>query len=269
MSRKKRNVTVGGPAPWLNTFADLMNLLLCFFVMLFAFSDINVDKFEKLSKSMANSIGISTANTAINEVINPGMSQIEGLDQYYSEIISGSNSDQGGQVDIHTALTKINKEMAAETSKMYDEVSNLADQYQVSDDVDLSIAPDKKYVQLTMEGAILYDSGKAELRKESLPIIANIGKILGKFKGYSIEITGYTDNVPVSDSSQYKDNNWLSSARALNAAEYLINECGINPAKLKYSGRGEYEPVSSNATEKGRALNRRIEIKIYNKYSSE
>ncbi len=270
MSRRRRSSQTGGQASWLNTFADLMNLLLCFFVMLFAFSDINVDKFEKLSKSMANSIGISKDKTAMNEVINPGMSQIDGLDKYYSDLEDGSkDTNTNGEVDINKALAEIDKKMTAATSKMYDEVSNLADQYHLSDDLKLDIAPDHKYVQMTLEGTILYDSGKAEIKKESLPILANIGEILKKFKGYNIEITGHTDNVPTSDSSKFKNNNWLSSARALNAAEYLINECGINSAKLKYSGRGEYDPISSNDTEKGRAMNRRIEFKIYNQYSSE
>ena len=68
-------------------------------------------------------------------------------------------------------------------------------------------------------------------------------------------------------SSAYRDNNWLSSARALNAAEYLIDNSGLDPTNLKYSGRGEYEPIASNSTEEGRAKNRRIEIKIYNAYS--
>ncbi len=60
----------------------------------------------------------------------------------------------------------------------------------------------------------------------------------------------------------------LSSFRALSVAEYLINNKGINPAKLKYSGRGEYVPVADNSTPEGRALNRRVEIKIYNELSS-
>lgn len=290
MARRKHITSSGGSAPWLNTFADLMNLLLCFFVMLFAFSDINIEKFNKVSMSMANSFGITNdkSGTTATGLIDSGMSQITGLDQYYSEF-GAANNDSGatgnaevdnanttiqnadgtGQIQIDEALAQINKEMAVETAKMYDEVSDLAIQYNLSDYVELSADPGNKYVLLTLKGSVLYDSGEAEVKKRSLMILSNIGNILKKFEGYGIEIIGYTDNVPITDSTTYKNNNWLSSARALNAAEYLIDECGIDASILKYSGRGEYEPISSNATEDGRAKNRRIEFKIYNQYSSE
>jgi chemotaxis protein MotB len=68
-------------------------------------------------------------------------------------------------------------------------------------------------------------------------------------------------------SPTFKDNNWLSSARALNAAEFLIENNNLDPRNLKYSGRGEYEPIADNTTSEGRAKNRRIEIRIFNEYS--
>lgn len=277
MARKKQMTSHSGSAPWLNTFADLMNLLLCFFVMLFAFSDVNPEKFEQMSVSMSKSIGITNkSTTGINTKaqISTGMSQITGLEDYYSDLTEEeekaavSEASDAGDEELNTALETINKKMAKVTAGMYDKVSDLTEQYELKNYVDLTIDPEHRYVELTLKGSILYDSGQAELKKASLPILANIGRILKKFDGCSIEITGYTDNVPVTNSNEFKDNNWLSSARALNAAEYLINECNIDPSVLKYSGRGEYEPIASNATEKGRAKNRRIEIKIYNKYSS-
>jgi chemotaxis protein MotB len=123
-----------------------------------------------------------------------------------------------------------------------------------------------QYVMLTLKGSILYESGEADIKEIAEPILSKVGEILKKFDKYGVEITGHTDNVPMT-SSTFKDNNWLSSARALNAAEFLIQNSDINPDRLKYSGRGEYEPVSSNATSEGRANNRRIEIKIHNEYS--
>lgn len=296
MARKKLKTSSPGSAPWLNTFADLMNLLLCFFVMLFAFSDINVEKFEKVSISMANSFGITKnlSGTDTQELIGSGMSQMNGLSEYYSKInnadsntqttaggesdtsASGNSSEASdqtqkdtGEVELDKAIAKLDEEMTAATTTMYNMVSDLAEQYDLTDSVELSMDPNHKYVELTLKGSVLYDSGKADIKKDSLQILNSIGKIIKKFDGYSIEITGHTDNVPMTVDSQYKDNNWLSSARALNAAQYLIEECGIDPATLKYSGRGEYEPISSNATEEGRAKNRRIEIKIYNELSSE
>lgn len=313
MARKRLETGGGGSAPWLNTFADLMNLLLCFFVMLFAFSDVNKEKYEKVTISMANSFGVLQGGGSAfdnSELISSGITQLSELDQYITKMGQSSNetgADQTGQSDtsdpaetkegnegsqdtkeeeeykgssvsgdskgnekigLLEAEAKINEEMASANAGMYDKVSDLTDKYNLGDSVELSMDRNNKYVLLTMNGAILYDSGEAELKKEALPILFNISKILKNFDGYHIEIVGYTDNVPM-ENSEFKDNNWLSSARALNAAEYLIDECGIDPEKLKYSGRGPYDPICSNATPEGRAKNRRIEIKIYNEYSSE
>ncbi len=284
MARKKpKSSPAMRQAPWLYTFADLMNLLLCFFIMIVAFSDINVNKFEQLSISIANSIGAKKNSTASDGMIDSGMSQIGGLEQYYSLLDQEATDedtssdqeedpDQSGTAtekeELDEAIAKLEQKMEEETTVMYDEVSELADRYNLTDYVELSMDDQYKYVELTLKGSVLYASGDAKIKRAALPILNSIGNIINEFKGYGVEITGHTDNVPMSENSQYKDNNWLSSARALNAAQYLIEECGVDPAMLKYSGRGEYDPIASNATEEGRAKNRRIEIKIYNEYST-
>jgi chemotaxis protein MotB len=346
LARKRQEAPSGGNAPWMNTFADLMNLLLCFFVMLFAMSDVNEAKFEQISISMANSYGIfEGGGSAIGtgQLISSGVAQLNELDKYFQtmgreshqskiknegefdptnpenteEGIKGNQSDQGAEgakdsqpnhgnqgtdqdnqgssgingdqnkpdaqgnngaaddqdkkkdekdIGLDEALKKLQAEMAAITAGMYDEVSDLTEKYKLDDYVELNIDPEYQYVQLTLKGNVLYDSGSAEIKKVAEPILAKIGDILLNFEGYTVEIIGHTDNVPINN-SQYVNNNWLSSARALNAATFLIEECDINPKILKYSGRGEYEPISSNKTAEGRAKNRRIEIRIYNEYS--
>lgn len=314
LARKKRASGGGNNAPWLNTFADLMNLLLCFFVLLFAMSDVDAAKFDSISTSMANSIGIfegGGSSVGTGNLISSGMTQMNELGDYYtnmgkaskqtgkdidadedssdneetnkanegSQNQSGAQADQtnqgnggtqdkvgSGDAELAEAISTIEEKKAEVSSSMYDDVSELTEKYNLGDYVELSIDPAYQYVQLTLKGSILFDSGDAELKRNSLPTLTSIGEILNKFKGYTVEITGHTDNVPMSG-SEYKDNNWLSSARALNAADYLIKQCGLDPAFIKYSGRGEYEPIASNSTAEGRAKNRRIEIKIYNEYS--
>lgn len=305
MARKKRDSGGGPGTPWLNTFADLMNLLLCFFVLLFALSTVDADKFEKISISMANSIGIlQGGEEAIGregQLINAGMSQLSEISEYFTTMGTNSrmqeqenienegvydpedaidagddistntptegNETSKGEIGLEEAIEKIEKEMAETTAQMFDEISDLTDKSNLGEYVELDMDSNYQYVQLTLKGSVLFDSGKADIKKEAMPILKKLGDIIKNFEGHTVEITGHTDNVPMT-SSAYKDNNWLSSARALNAAEYLIKECKISPEKLKYSGRGEYEPISSNATPDGRAKNRRIEIKIYNKLSS-
>lgn len=293
MARKKREASAGAQAPWLNTFADLMNLLLCFFVLLFAMSDVSSAKFEQISISMSNSFGVFDAGgSSIGQgnLINSGMSQLNNLDQYFNTMGEKSqktkvdnegtydpttkentedvpnDSQSMDSQDISEAMEKLQQKMAEVSETMYNKVSDLTQQYNLGDYVELTIDPEFQFVQLTLKGSVLYDSGEAVIKEEAKPILSKIGELLAKFNGYTVEVIGHTDNVPM-NSSTYKDNNWLSSARALNAAEYLIQEKMLDPAMIKYSGRGEYEPITSNATAEGRSKNRRIEIKIYNEYS--
>ncbi len=282
LARKKR-VQEGGQnnAPWMNTFADLMNLLLCFFVFLFGMSTIDAEKFEKIARSLSESIGVfSDGGTAIGtgDLVSSGITQMNELGESYTDLNESSRktgedkeiqddaSDIGDDAKLSEALERVQEERVEVTTKMYEDVSELVSKYNLGEFVELSVDKKYQYVEFTLKGSILYDSGDAELRSHAKPILSRIGTILKEYEGYTVEITGHTDNVPMT-SSAYRDNNWLSSARALNAAEYLIDNSGLDPTNLKYSGRGEYEPIASNSTEEGRAKNRRIEIKIYNAYS--
>ena len=124
-----------------------------------------------------------------------------------------------------------------------------------------------QYVQLTLKGALLYDSGSAEVREDALPVLDKVGVMLERYAGGIIEIEGHTDNVPM-HSNRYADNSELSCARALSVFNYFMDTTNLDPAKVKYAGRGEYVPVADNSTEEGRARNRRVEIRIYNDLST-
>ena len=125
-----------------------------------------------------------------------------------------------------------------------------------------------EYVLLNMNGALLFDSGKSELRSEAYPLIDKLGKIISNYDQHIIEVEGHTDNVPI-HSAKYADNNVLSMFRALTVADYLREITTIEPGHIKSSGRGEYVPIADNTTPEGRARNRRVEIKIYNSYNSD
>lgn len=278
--KKKEAAPSGGNAPWLNTFADLMNLLLCFFVMLFAMSEVDAEKFQNIAISMSNSIGIFDGGGRTfgeGPLISSGMSQLNNLDQYTTDVGKQADSDKDVNKDydssgkdneagIDDAMDVIKEKMEEVSGNMYSTLEALADDYNLGDYVELSVDPEFRYIQLSMKGSILFESGKADIIAEARPILSKIGDILNQFGGYTIEIIGHTDNVPMT-SPTFKDNNWLSSARALNAAEFLIKNNRLDPKNVKYSGRGEYEPIADNSTPEGRAKNRRIEIRIFNEYS--
>ena len=274
--RREEDPPIGSPL-WMTTFSDLMNLLLCFFVLLFSISTVDKAKFEAIVASFNASYNINIfdgGGSAIGqgELINSGITQLDHLNHFYEDRddTDGPSDEDGNNVsetDPSDALSQIQEQKEHLSKEMYDELSQLNETYDISDEIELGIDEDFNYVQISISGSVLFDSGSAEIKREAIPILSKIGDILKVYDEHQIEIEGHTDNMPIVNSSSYLNNNWLSSARALNAAEYLIHEKGLDPKTLKYSGRGEYEPIASNSTEEGRSKNRRIEIKIYNELS--
>ena len=265
MARRKEDPPKGSPA-WMNTFADLMNLLLCFFVMLFSMSSVNEEKFEKVIASFQSTFSIlpgGGASIGEGELISSGISQLENFDSYYNQQLS-SQSD--GQTEEEKNITEAYKQQElAESEDMAQQLENAISQYGIQDDVEVDF--NAEYVTLNMNGALLFDSASAELRDEAYPLVNKLGKILVTYDNNIIEVEGHTDNVPI-HSSKYEDNNVLSMYRALAVANYLRDTTTLDPAYIKSSGRGEYVPIADNATPEGRARNRRVEIKIYNSYNS-
>ena len=265
MARRKEDPPKGSPA-WMNTFADLMNLLLCFFVMLFSMSSVNEEKFEKVIASFQSTFSIlpgGGASIGEGELISSGISQLENFDSYYNQQLS-SQSD--GQTEEEKDITEAYEQQELEESEdMAQQLENALSQYGIQDDVEVDF--NAEYVTLNMNGALLFDSASAELRDEAYPLVNKLGKILVTYDNNIIEVEGHTDNVPI-HSSKYEDNNVLSMYRALAVANYLRYTTTLDPAYIKSSGRGEYVPIADNATPEGRARNRRVEIKIYNSYNA-
>lgn len=260
--RRQEDPPVGSPA-WMATFSDLMNLLLCFFVLLFSMSTVDAEQFELVAASLSNSFSILPAGgQAIGEgtLIANGISQLNNLAEYVENM--GVSMDEQEEKDAEEEVEEIKLE---QSEKIAEEVEQYITEHNVQQYVDVDF--NSQYVLLTLNGALLFDSGSASMRDDAMPLIGTIGDMLKNYSNHIIEVEGHTDNVPIHN-AKFKSNNELSSFRALAVAEYLISDKGINPAKLKYSGRGEYVPVADNETSEGRALNRRVEVKIYNELSS-
>lgn len=274
MAKRKKDEGGGGGAPgWMATFSDLMNLLLCFFVLLFSMSSVDAAKFEAVVASLQSSFSILPAGgSSIGDanMISSGISQLENLDIYVNPQATssdGEDTNDGDTADeeLQGAQEIIEEAELAESEQMAEEIEKLAQEYGIQDQVDVSF--NGEYVQLTLNGAILFDSGKSEIKQEALPLIDKIGAILNGYQNNDIEIEGHTDNVPI-HSSKYESNDVLSMYRALSVADYIRQITGIPSGHIKSSGRGEYVPIGDNATPEGRARNRRVEIKLYNSYHS-
>ena len=320
MAKKPDDPPKGAPA-WQSTFSDLMNLLLCFFVLLFAMSTIDEHKMELIIASMNSKFNVLQGGSSTigdGDAIGAGLTQ---LAQYNTLYMPDANSMGKGKSDTegfiedttkdnaktdntektpgdanapdedstqtgdvgeegstgdgeNTSYTQSEEDVAeafelqelSESEKIAEKVTKELAYYGIQDQVEVDF--NAQYVLLTLNGAILFDSGKKEIREDAMPLVERIAYILENFQANIIEVEGHTDNVPI-HSSQYEDNNVLSMYRALSVADYLRETTTINDAYIKSSGRGDYVPIADNGSSEGRALNRRVVIKIFNSYNSD
>ncbi|QFJ55486.1 OmpA/MotB family protein [Pseudobutyrivibrio xylanivorans] len=301
--QKQEEAPAGSPA-WMATFSDLMNLLLCFFVLLFSMSSTDTAKFEEVIASIQSSFSIfSSGGTSIGEghMISSGISQLEMFDDYFNSVHDGDdesydkegdsetqNTSEGnisesesqgqgenvgdntatgaGDVSVEEAKEALEEAGASESEQIAEQIEEQLKLHGLIDQVEIEY--NANYVMLTINGALLFNSGKAVLTEEALGIVDNLAKILSEYDQNIIEIEGHTDNVPMS-SGTYENNDVLSMYRALYVADRIRSQTNINPAHIKSAGRGEYVPLADNSTAEGRARNRRVEIKIYNSLTSD
>ena len=127
---------------------------------------------------------------------------------------------------------------------------------------EIKVTQIKNRLSVNLVEKVLFDSGRADVKKQGKEILKRVGKILGDVKGKDIRIEGYTDNIPIGESLRDRfPTNWeLSTQRATNVLRFLQDEASVDGKRLSAVGYGPYRPVSSNATVQGRAENRRIEI---------
>ncbi len=249
---------------WKDTFSDLMNLLLCFFVLLFAMSSVDQTKYAELVASMSNNFSIFNGGAqAIGEgkLISSGATQLNNLDEYYSDMGKAAESDtEEDPLAQYEKQQEKEKEQKAEN--LYSEVVGKTETSRLEDSLDVTMDDNYNYVMISLSGGVLFESGSAEIQPGAKHILSGVAGILRSYQNRRIKIEGHTDNVPISN-SEYSSNLWLSTARATKVLEYMVEQKQLSDKYLEASGRGDVDPVASNNTASGRAKNRRVEIKIY------
>ena len=222
-------VEEGAPL-WVVTFGDLMSLLMCFFVLLLSFSEMDRNKYRIVSGSMKNAFGIQYKKPVFDSPKGQKM-----ISKEFDQAIV--------LVKVQDVINPIERELENEFQEFKKSIELHANENEVT---------------IRMMGEATFDTGQAKLRKEFLPLLRKIGEVLGKTKG-EIIIAGHTDNVPLIG-GQFRSNLGLSMARAGSVAEYLLKSTSIDPKKISTMGFGEYRPLDSNDTAQGRTKNRRVEI---------
>lgn len=297
MAKKKEEFKLppGTPAPWMSTFSDMMTLLMCFFVLLFSMSEVDAAKFEEVARSFQSTISIFRAGSkAVGDgiLVSNGVSQLNMLDEYINSSGKTAEADSktedptkpGGAAEdklqeaaaeldmtqeeiesLQAAIAELEQEKLKLSEELAEKIEDALAESMMTELVDVDFNAD--YVTLTLNGAFLFDSGRADIKADAVPVLNKIGVLLTKYADSDIEIEGHTDSVPL-NGGRYENNDVLSSYRALAVFDYLKDNAALDPGIVKHSGRGEYMPIADNTTPEGRAKNRRVEIKIYNALSS-
>ena len=264
---KKRAEEAPPAALWKDTFSDLMNLLLCFFVLLFSMSTVDAAKFEQLAASLSSSFSIlPSGGSALSKegiLVSSGASQLNDLSDYYNDM--GLDTEGDMSEEIENAYEEVEKAGLEESEIMAEEIQQMLENQGVSDEVEITAT--SRYVMLNLSGAILFNSGKAELTDEAQELLDKVSVAIKEYDDNTITIEGHTDNVPI-NTPQYPDNMMLSLYRAYNVFDFFVSQKGFNEKSMTSTGRGEAVPVATNDTAEGRAQNRRVEIKIYNSINS-
>jgi chemotaxis protein MotB len=281
----------GLPA-YMGTFADLMSLLMCFFVLLLSFSEMDVQKFKQIAGSMAFAFGVQNkievkdipkGTSVIAMEFRPGRPEPTPIDTIQQQTIDMTQQTiefQAGQEDSSGGVQEQRGEQTGGASDNTDAQSSAASQSSAEDQQQTNELA-KKVAEMMQEqiqdGAIeleslgqqiiirikengAFPSGSTFLQPRFKPIIQQIGAILRDIPG-EVTVSGHTDNDQVSD--ELNSNNWeLSSKRAVSVAVELLNGTGMDKNRLVVVGHADTRPLVDNTTEQNRRRNRRVEISI-------
>lgn len=262
MARPKKNRDEGGGASWMDTYGDLVTLLLCFFVMLFASSSLNEQKWIEIVKSFTGS---------------PPRGAVTSID--LGSPIPGSNGQNLGTThdvdsdDLESQVEMINQmleeskseeqqQIEEDFNQLYNQLNSYIEAQGLGDAILLT--KEGLYIYLTIAEGILFDSGSASIRDEqAVQILTQIGNMLDRYLPdiANITVEGHTDNNPI-HTAEYEDNLDLSSKRANNVARFMHTTSGIPNDMFWSLGRSEYDPIASNDTAEGRERNRRVQLVI-------
>lgn len=245
----------GAPA-WVMTFADLMSLLMCFFVLLLSFSEMDVQKFKAIAGSMREAFGVQRqveapdipkGTSVIAQEFSPGKSEPTPVDE----------------VRQTTTQEEVNLETAKEVMAQAAEAAAAELRVQMAEQIDQGLVEvdsqqDKIVIRIKEKGS--FPSGSAELRDEFLPTLELIRAQLIKTPG-TITVAGHTDDVPI-NTFRFRSNWELSSSRAVSVLEQLLLDGKIKPETTEVKGLADTQPLVANDSRENRATNRRVEIII-------
>lgn len=251
--RQEEETKLGSAPDYLASYGDMVTLLFAFFVLLFAMSSVDEERFTAMAMAFSAMTVRPSAGTSpeIFDLYGNGIMMMPTIAQ-----VRNANSNQRPTGDTDERAQRAQEEleaMAAEFRTYFAENNVSQDQ--------VSVEVDGVHLVLTFPSHVLFSSGRADLYTAAFELLSTVADALQMFPENIIEIEGHTDTDPI-NTPQFPDNWFLSAARAIRVSQYLMYERGFDTRQVMAIGRGEYLPVATNTTAEGRALNRRVEIRV-------
>lgn len=214
------------------TYADLVQLILVFFVLLYSFSSTDVQTFRTVMAAIQGSLGVLDRGRAVDPIspLDRGALQLEGPIAHV--------------------------EPSAQMRRLMEELEQFVQSQGLEGQLELEMQ--ERGVAIRFADQVLFDLGRADLKPEAREILDRLAEPLSQVPNH-IRIEGHTDNWPIR-TAQYPSNWELSTARATRVLRYLIETKGLEPSRFSAAGYGEYRPLVPNDTAANRARNRRVDI---------
>ncbi len=247
---------------WLTTYGDTVTLLLAFFVMLYAISQVDAVKFQLLVSGLEDPFDNKAAVEGLletgNGIVGPTQRQkpqptgVQGIEIAPSNVEFGQPEAVTEQGATRTLTTE------SELIEVRDQLEEAFELLGISTRLGAEIDTRGLVISIATDD-VLFESGSPELQSEAAELVGAIAPVLRDFDN-EIRIEGHTDTVPLDDNGY---TNWnLSSDRALAVLGLLAADPQIDPHRLSATGYGEYQPIASNSIDAGKQKNRRVELVI-------
>jgi len=265
---------------WMATFADMMTLLMCFFVLLLAMSDTNVKKFQRLAGSMANAFGVQarletmaipkgtsiiaqefSSATPDPSIMNEVQQKTTETDAQTLDVQSHNEPSEAKRAEDDTQKKKLFdkiEELVGQTEEDAKRIATALSKEIKAGIIEVETSGRKITVRIKEHGT--FPSGSADLTPDFKPVLKIIRESLEDTEG-SFIVEGHTDDVPIA-TSQFRSNWALSSARAVTVAHALFDEGRLTEDRFAVAGHADTRPLVANDTLAGKARNRRVEVLI-------
>ncbi len=233
---KLKKKSGGGGASWMDTYGDMVTLLLCFFVLLYSMSTISEENWKALIMSFN-----PNAATAIT-------------------VSSGSEGPiaEDGEGGINMAQAQVDEQM----EELYEELMEYVEESHAQNDISVTTGDGKIFISFNQ--VVFFDGNSAVLKPEATPVLNMVSEMLSKASGAidEVRVLGHTAQEDPDRPNNITVDRTLASQRATNVVIFVQQHSSLDPARLISEGLGQWRPIGDNATSEGRRQNRRVEMII-------